>query len=257
LHLYEKTNDSKYLNYSKERIDKVINSYPRISRAVVHKPGRDRYIWNEVTAMFSPSTACLGRVLDNNDYIKEAANQITTTKRLNKTDSGLWYHAGNAKDNSPVVWGRGMGWAILGLCDTLEEIPNNNKYKTILISILKEMLNPIMKVQDKSGFWRNILDFPSSRPESSCTCFIVYAFAKALNEGWIKSKKCQDMVLKGWDSIKGIFIYDNNLLSVCQSTCAGKSFNYYFSRPHREFIVGPAVLAGIEILKLKNLSKGG
>jgi unsaturated rhamnogalacturonyl hydrolase len=80
-------------------------------------------------------------------------------------------------------WGRGNGWAILGLVDTLEALPRRHPARAGLIKDLKALARAILPLQDASGFWRTLLHDREAYLESSTAAFFGAAFTKAVRLG--------------------------------------------------------------------------
>ncbi|MFH0797503.1 MAG: glycoside hydrolase family 88 protein [Candidatus Omnitrophota bacterium] len=253
LHRYEKTGDPVYLSYAKDRVDRAIAEFPRISGAMVHQPGRDAWLWVEVLAMFCPTAACLARITGDRRYLDEALRQIRVTEKLCAAPSGLWYHAGMPGRHTPVFWGRGLGWVLLGITGVLDELKPTDSNRPYLTGLLEKILAGIMPVQDKCGFWRNVLDDSRSRPEASCTCIFTQVYARALRNGWLRSEDAERMLLNAWRAIKAFFFCDDRLLSVCRGTSASLDPQFYLSRPYTDTTSGPVLLAGIEMMRLRNV----
>ncbi len=92
--------------------------------------------------------------------------------------SGRWRRYG---------WGRGNGWALLGLVDTLGALPARHPGRQSLIADLKALARAILPLQDASGFWRTLLHDREAYLESSTAAFFGAAFTKAVRLGLLGS----------------------------------------------------------------------
>jgi unsaturated rhamnogalacturonyl hydrolase len=81
-------------------------------------------------------------------------------------------------------WGRGNGWAILGLVDTIESLPHNETRKEAIEAFCR-LANTILVLQDESGFWRTLLDDRESYLETSTAAFYGATFTKGVRLGLV------------------------------------------------------------------------
>jgi len=97
----------------------------------------------------------------------------------------FWIEARNARNG--VLWGRGQGWALLGIVHTLEALDQSDPAVPALVQILQRHCNALTKAQDPSGHWHTVVDDPSSYLETSVAAFVVDGFSRAIGRGWISS----------------------------------------------------------------------
>lgn len=77
-------------------------------------------------------------------------------------------------------WGRGNGWALFGLLDLIEVLPDDSAEKTAAIERFRELAAAILPLQDDSGFWRTLLDDRESYLETSTAGFFGAIFTKGV-----------------------------------------------------------------------------
>lgn len=82
-------------------------------------------------------------------------------------------------------WGRGNGWALLGLIDLIEFLPAHLASEPI--SDFHSLSSEIVRLQDQSGFWRTLLHDRESYLETSTAAFYGAAFSKAMRLGVLPS----------------------------------------------------------------------
>jgi rhamnogalacturonyl hydrolase YesR len=80
-------------------------------------------------------------------------------------------------------WGRGNGWALLGMVDTLEILPQDHPRRPEALEGFRQLSASILRIQDTSGFWRTLLHDRESYLESSTAAFFGAAFAKGARLG--------------------------------------------------------------------------
>jgi unsaturated rhamnogalacturonyl hydrolase len=80
-------------------------------------------------------------------------------------------------------WGRGNGWALLGLLDVLELLPATYPGRPRALQRFRELALAVLPLQDPSGFWRTLLADPEAYLESSTLGFYGATFTKAVRLG--------------------------------------------------------------------------
>ena len=80
-------------------------------------------------------------------------------------------------------WGRGNGWALLGLLDLIEILPADEPVRKTAIEQFSDLSDSILKLQDDSGFWRTLLDDREAYLETSTAGFFGAAFTKGVRLG--------------------------------------------------------------------------
>ncbi|CAN5483748.1 rhamnogalacturonyl hydrolase YesR [soil metagenome] len=85
-----------------------------------------------------------------------------------------------------VFWGRGNGWALLGLVHTLGYLQKGGGNYPRILETLRRLAEAMARLQDSSGHWHTVLDDPGSYLETSIAAFVVDGFSVALRHGWIE-----------------------------------------------------------------------
>jgi unsaturated rhamnogalacturonyl hydrolase len=80
-------------------------------------------------------------------------------------------------------WGRGNGWALLGLLDLIEILPPSHRDRREMADRFKRLSAAILPLQDDSGFWRTLLTDKESYLETSTAAFFGAIFTKAVRLG--------------------------------------------------------------------------
>src|SRR6202012_4442427 len=105
--------------------------------------------------------------------------------------------------------------------ETLSAMPENDPLRPQLITILKNQIEGLKKVQAPDGMWRQVLDKPELWDETSCTAMFAYGIARAVNRGWIDAS---NMVIarKAFAGIAKIVTVDGVVKGTCEGTNIGK-----------------------------------
>lgn len=85
--------------------------------------------------------------------------------------------------NLGVGWGRGTGWALLGIVDALEFVPPSRPEHERLAQVVREVCDRLLPLQDASGFWRTILQNRESYLETSTAALFAAVFDKGTRLG--------------------------------------------------------------------------
>jgi len=273
--VYKQTGDIKYKLAMDQLIEQLTNQ-PRTSEGGYwHKKVYPNQIWLDGIYMASPFMAQYGATFNQPQWIDEAIKQITLChKHTHDSITGLYYHAwdesksqrwANPKTGlSPNFWGRSIGWYFMAVVDALDFIPANHPRRPELITIIQELADALPKYQ-RNGLWYQVLDQPERKgnyPEASVTTQCMYAYAKAINKGYI-NKKYRIYAQKAFDGVKIKLLVKNTdgTLSLTRCCAVGGlggnpyrdgSFEYYISEKIRDNdskATGPFIMGCIELEK--------
>jgi unsaturated rhamnogalacturonyl hydrolase len=211
--VYQQTNNEKY----KLAMDKLVNQlkyHPRtLEGAFWHKLIYQHQIWLDGLYMASPFLAQYAATFNHPELMDDAVNQfLICAKHTFDTQTGLYYHAWDESKTqrwaneetgqSPNFWGRSIGWWLMALVDVLDFVPQDHPDRGKLIGIINGLAETLPKYQDKTGLWYQIVDKGGKEGnylEASVSSMFMYAFAKAVNKGYIdeKYRKVAEMAFNG------------------------------------------------------------
>ncbi len=123
-----------------------------------------------------------------NEELQDAAVALALGHVVNLQDerSGLLRHylaPDSPSADAPVHWGRGNGWAALGLSDFLSALPPEVAAHAELETRYKHLMSGLVAHQAPGGMWRNIIDEASSYPEASTTALVEAAITQSVEAG--------------------------------------------------------------------------
>jgi unsaturated rhamnogalacturonyl hydrolase len=177
-----------------------------------------------------------------------AAMLIEYARRLQRVD-GLFNHA----TNGPAAWGRGNGFAALGLVEALTTMAPEDTRRAGLLDVFRRHMNAVRAWQAPDGTWRQVLDEPGAYREESSTAMLLTAMARGVRHGWL-DRSFVPVVDRAWRALAAHVAEDGAVVDVCASTGAGPSRRYYLDRPA---ITGAddrggamALLAAVEMIEL-------
>ena len=272
--LYRETGKEKY-KMAMDLLIKQLKNHPRtLEGAYWHKLIYQHQIWLDGLYMASPFLAQYGAEFNQPMWIDEAVKQFTLChKHTYDAKTGLYHHAWDESKSqrwadpetghSPNFWGRSIGWWFMASVDALDYIPENDPGRADMISWIQGLADTLPKYQDKAGLWYQVIDQPKREgnfPEASVTSQCMYAYAKAVNKGYIDAKY-REVAEKAFKGLKDKLLIENpdgtlTLTRCCQVGGLGGhpyrdgSFEYYIGEKMRDNdakATGPFIMGCIEL----------
>lgn len=199
--------------------------------------------------MFMASSV-LSRV-DGGAHAGAVGRLLTTYASKLQRPDGLFIHAADG----PHAWGRGNGFALLGLTDALTHLPAAWPDRARVLDIYRAHVKALATHQSDDGSWRQVVDEPSSYRELTVTAMTVAAMARGVSRGWIDRGAYEAVINRGWAAVAARVNPDGTVKNVCSGTGAGPTKEYYLNRPE---VNGAddrggamALLAAIEVEELR------
>lgn len=275
-YLYNKTKEERF-KLAMDTLHKQMEGQPTTSDGGYwHKKIYPFQMWLDGVYMAEPFHA---------KYIETFMDGAEKDKALNKLvkqfdlieqhnrdpETGLYYHgwdeskeqrwANKETGLSSHFWSRGMGWYSMAMADIIELLPENHEGKERITMYLNRFAESIVKYQDESGVWYQVVDLPNREgnyKEATGTCMFTYALAKGVQKGYLPEKfkqhaeKAYNGIHKEFISVdkKGIV----NLNKCCSVAGLGGnpyrdgSFEYYIGEKIRSNDpkgTGPFIMASL------------
>ncbi|MEQ9296938.1 MAG: glycoside hydrolase family 88 protein [Cyclobacteriaceae bacterium] len=212
-------------------------------------------IWGDDLFMSTPFLLRMALATGNDALFDDVAHQIIQfNKYLMNPETGLYFHGYYADrgEPAPFQWGRANGWVTWAMSEALMLMPKKHKdYKKIL-KIYRNHLASLVKYQEESGIWHQILNDPSTYEETSCTAMYTLSMARGINNGWLDADY-RENVLAGWNAVTNKIDEDGTVNRICRGTGIGTSVAFYNERktfPHDPRGLGAVLTAGSEVYKM-------
>jgi unsaturated rhamnogalacturonyl hydrolase len=277
--MYDKTGDEKYRK-AIGLLRKQLADHPRtLEGGFWHKKIYPYQMWLDGIYMEAPFYAEYAkRYGTTKDFDDVACQVLIIAKRTFDKKTGLFYHGYDESKKqkwadpftgcSPNFWGRSMGWFVAGMADLMDYLPEDHKNRKEISGIFENAVNALINFQDKTtGTWFQVLDKFDKQGnylEASSTALITYAIAKGINQK-VLDRSLRNIALKAYNGIIEEFVSVDsegniNLSGICKVAGLGGtpyrdgSYDYYINEPvvtNDYKGVGPFILAGVEIEKLK------
>lgn len=179
------------INPSTGTMDNMINAM----EVVLNNTDVDYWWWVDTIYMALPYYNMMGVKLNDSRYFDKVYALFEDTKDRRTCydyEEKLWYRderflpdKARTASGKKVFWARGEGWILGGLARTLEILPKTNKYYKKYLEVYIDMVNALIKWQQKDGFWRTSVIDPEEfpMPETSGTVLIAYAMMLGINLG--------------------------------------------------------------------------
>lgn len=272
--LYNETKDERYKKAA-DLLREQLRRHPRtMEGSFWHKQIYPYQVWLDGLYMGSVFYGKYIHTYGEEENWEDVINQFLLCEKNTRDDkTGLLHHAYDETREQPWAdketglsqhfWGRSVGWFAMALVDVLDYL-DGNEQKQRLIVMLKDVLDAVMKFQDKeTALWYQILDQGTRKGnylESSCSCMFLYAIAKGVRKGYLE-EAWYEIAEKIYEGILDEFITETkegyiNVNKICYVGGLGGaekrdgSFTYYISEPivtndHKG--LGPFILASAEM----------
>jgi unsaturated rhamnogalacturonyl hydrolase len=129
-----------------------------------------------------PFFAHLGALTDDAMLIDLAAQQALAYVELLQDDDGLFWHFWLEQTGRRYGrgWGRGQGWALLGLLDTLTYLPRQHALRPPLETSVLRLARALESSQQRDGGWASVVGESASGSESSTAAFVASGLAAGM-----------------------------------------------------------------------------
>jgi unsaturated rhamnogalacturonyl hydrolase len=179
-----------------------------------------------------------GALTGERKYFDLAARHLKFMQGLDLRADGLYRH----QPATDAAWGRGNGFAALGVALTLTDMPKDHPAYAEMLRSYRAHMAALLPYQNRDGLWRNVIDYPGAYPEFSATAMIGFAMRRGLRNGWFENPApYRTAVARAWQAVNARTGSDGTVIDVCESTARIESLDGYLKR---EAILGKDPRAG-------------
>lgn len=182
---------------------------------------------SDAVFMSGPILAAAGRLTGEPKYYEACLRHTENMLKLVVRDDGLCRHSPLCE----AAWGRGNGFAALGLALTLDDFPVDHPGRARLEVASCRHLRALLKHQDPDGSWHQVVDEPGSYRELSATCMITFAMLRGIRAGRLSKEEFQPTIDRAWLAILARVGPNGQLVDVCTGTGKQKTLRDYYDRP--------------------------
>jgi len=182
-----------------------------------------------------------GALTGERKYFDMAERHLKFMQNLDLRPDGLYRH----QPATDAAWGRGNGFAALGLAMTLAELPRDHASYAHALQSYRSHMAALLPYQNRDGLWRNVIDHPGAYAELSATAMIGWAMARGLAAGWLDGRDYERAVDRAWVAVSSRTSSAGGFIDVCESTARMTSLEEYL---RRTAILGEDPRAGAMVL---------
>ena len=173
------------------------------------------------------SGAILGRAFKltgNTEYTDILANFLLDGKI--QQSHGLFWHCRSAA----YYWGRGNGFAAMGLAESLTYLPEDHAQRPAIVSMFRRLMESLRRLQHPSGQLHQVLDIPGSYLEFTATCMMGFSMARGIRMGFLSDDFRESLNL-AWQGVSERVDDVGNVVDGCASTGVQNNVREYLDRP--------------------------
>jgi rhamnogalacturonyl hydrolase YesR len=230
--LARRTGDARYVAAVRKVADLGFDSEGRMLEAM---PYHNEF--SDSVFMGTAIVAQAGALTGERRYFDMADRHLRFMQQLDLRPDGLYRH----QPATDAAWGRGNGFAALGLTLTLTELPRDHAGYAHALESYRSHMAALLPLQTRDGLWRNVVDHPGAYAEFSGTAMIGFALARGLARGWIEGGDYERAVALAWTAVNSRSSPSGTFIDVCESTARMTSLQQYLER---EAILGQDARGG-------------
>ena len=227
---HQETGDARYLERALALARHMLQLPRTLHGAALHRPGHadfHDYLYVDCMEVDGPFLCALGTATGDHTFIDAGVEQLLSyCEILQDPDTGLFYHQYDALAGrvNGAFWGRGNGWALLGLLKTLRQIPKGHDIYSQILGRFKQLAGALAERQLPDGGWSTVIDRPDTYSEASLPAMFGLAFQIGIADGLLESF-LQPVVDRAWQATSRR-IADGLLLGVSSGTPPGDAMHY-------------------------------
>ncbi len=188
-------------------------------------------IWTESMLMHGPTFAALARATGDQKYREEIEKLLSHLERCHVRKDGLLWHCTRGDQPGGGAWTRGQSHALQGLLYVLDEFQPRDPLYERSVGLIRKVCRALLPHQDpQTGMWRNVINIPQARLESTGTMIFTLVCARGINQGWLDRKEFEPAVRRAWDGIKTRY-WRGRVAGSCRGTAGAVDDAYYLARP--------------------------
>jgi rhamnogalacturonyl hydrolase YesR len=137
----------------------------------------------------------------------------------------------------------------------LSDFPENHPDRERMLTAYRDHMRTLVKHQDPTGCWRQVVDRPESYRELTATCMITFALVRGVRRGWLDREEFAPVIDRAWYAIRTRAPENGRLVDVCTGTGKQRDLRAYYDR---QAILGPdarggamALMAAVELAASK------
>jgi unsaturated rhamnogalacturonyl hydrolase len=191
LQLYKATGEAALLEAAQRLAAWMLEEVPRApgDGPPLYRPDLSAFrhsAWVDTIYHVPPFYALLGQVTGETRYYDEAVDEwLLHAQALAQPSSPILAHSYDTGSQllKGYGWGRGNGWALFGMVDTLALLPKDHPRYSEALASFHTLSAEVLRLQDASGFWRTLIHDQEAYLEASTAPFFGGCFTKGVRLG--------------------------------------------------------------------------
>jgi unsaturated rhamnogalacturonyl hydrolase len=194
----------------------------------------------------------LGRLCGDAELVDAGAEQaLAAVRLLQEPETGIFSHFYLERTGRcyGYGWSRGQGWALLGLLDVLELLPDGHSCLEPLVKAVGLLARVLAATQDRSGHWPALVDQAGAVLEPSASLFFACGLARVARLGLLEDEMrevAERAFAAGVDAVDE----DGIVGQVSRAVWASTALGHYLAVPTGDALPwgqGPLLLAAAEL----------
>lgn len=196
-----------------------------------------------------PFFAHLSHIDPEGGWAQSAVSEILGYKDLLFDEkTGLYRHFWLEKTNRAYTdgWGRGQGWALLGLLDVAECLDERIEGRDKVEAEARTLARTMLGYQLPDGNWHSLVHEERSGPESSTAAFMATAFFRGMSSGLLPQSEFAEPAERAFAAMKANLDGNGNLAGVSAAVMSALVEEHYWHVPVNKIVPwgqGPVVTA--------------
>jgi rhamnogalacturonyl hydrolase YesR len=182
--------------------------------------------WTDDMFMMASILARTGRMPGRESDLDHLADMLISYAQRLQREDGVFVHF-----TGRIPWGRGNGFASLGVTEALTSLPRNHRARAQLLEIYRKYTNGMRGMQAPDGMWRQVIDEPGAYREESATAMTLAAMARGVRLGWIDAKAYRPIIDRAWRALAAHVTAEGGIIDICASTGSQATLRLYLDRP--------------------------
>jgi rhamnogalacturonyl hydrolase YesR len=219
--LARRTGDPRYIAAVRKVADLGFDAAGQMRESMPYHDG-----YSDSVFMGTAIAAQAGSLTGDRRNFDLADRHLRFMQRLDLRPDGLYRH----RPEADVPWGRGNGFAALGLALTLAELPRDHAGYQHALQSYRALMAALLPLQTRDGLWRNVLNHPGAYAELSGTAMIGFALQRGLEQGWVRGRDYRQAVDRAWLAVNSRTSSSGGFIDVCESTASFTTLQQYLQR---------------------------
>ena len=199
-------------------------------QALLEEPGAGVFV--DCLHFDAPFLVKLGRVAGDERLVDAGADQAFATIALLQQPDGFFAHFFLERTGQTYGhgWGRGQGWALLGLLDVIEQLPESHPHAREIRAAFVRLADALVGTQEPDGHWPTPIADRSSFHETSTASFAAAGFARGLARGLL-GDRARPAAQAAWDASLASVGADGATTGVSAALWASTAPSHYAGAP--------------------------